>query len=192
MVEKYTTKDLLIIDNFIDDPDVYLDICKHTKFYNKGINTIDGVSLYEDQSNIPNGLWSGLRSGHLEYIAPKEYRQLAQKICHSLSNTPLQLDGYIVDMFFHYGPGIIPNNDSWWHIDKDYKVAGVIYLNKVLPADTGFGTKIILGKENVFVAENRFNRLVLYNSSLMHRPEACFGTTADDARLTLTIFLDGP
>ena len=191
-MQKYVQENLIVIDDFLDDPDVYLNICKNTKFYNKGIDTIERVTLYDDQTDSPTGMWTGLRSAHLESIAPKEYRQLAEKIIHNLHNTSLQRNSYIVDMFFHYGPGIIHNDDSWWHIDRDYKIAGVIYLNKILPEGTGFGTKIILDKENIFVAENKFNRLVMYNSSLLHRPEACFGTTADDARLTLTIFLDGP
>jgi len=38
------------------------------------------------------------------------------------------------------------------------------------------------------MAENRFNRLVLFRENVLHRAEDGFGQTAQNARLTQTFF----
>jgi hypothetical protein len=95
---------------------------------------------------------------------------------YSLENTKLQC----FPDFYSYGI----------HTDPS-EYAGVIYLNDSPKKDCGtsfFDTH----KNMIFSVDNIFNRMVIYNSNLYHRPTDLFGKDIYDSRLTLTFFLSCP
>jgi len=52
------------------------------------------------------------------------------------------------------------------------------------------GTSILYAEENKFVnLENKYNRLVAYESHRIHALSDTFGTTKETGRLTFTFFL---
>lgn len=71
-----------------------------------------------------------------------------------------------------------------WHQDLGSTCAGVIYLNKNPEPNTGTLLNI---DEEIVTIENKFNRLVLYDASILHRVQNTFSLDKDP-RLTLTIF----
>lgn len=82
----------------------------------------------------------------------------------------------------HLEAGYSLEKDAW-HTDTDgCKYAGIVYLNKYPELNTG--TLLHINGERI-TFDNKFNRLVMYDASILHRVE---GIT-DTPRLTLNIFL---
>ena len=81
--------------------------------------------------------------------------------------------------------------NSYKHKDrtmKNYKVryGGIVYLYPNPPKKSG--TTLYLNKTTYL--ENKYNRFVLYKSSIEHEPTDNFGTNINNSRLVLTIFYD--
>jgi hypothetical protein len=92
---------------------------------------------------------------------------------------------YIVESHLHFAPALIPYYDAWWHQDSGCLFAGVIYLTKNPEPESG--TLLRLNDKEI-VAENVFNRLVLYRSTIVHRPQKCFGDSIENCRLVIPMF----
>ena len=78
-----------------------------------------------------------------------------------------------------------PAFDMQWHRDYITDHAGVMYLNLEAPENTGTSfTKS--GK--VYEVDNIYNRLLLYDSNILHTPQHFFGDTIENGRLTFVFF----
>ena len=67
------------------------------------------------------------------------------------------------------------------HRDEEWDIGGVIYLNPNIPPDCG---TIVAGQ----LVPAKYNRLVLYDGSLIHSPAKSFGTNRFNSRMVLTLF----
>lgn len=92
-------------------------------------------------------------------------------------------------MFFAYQTKEIDVSDeASKHVDTS-DFAGVIYLTPNPPKNTG--TILYNDKENIkSIYENKYNRLIAYNSKILHAPQKCFGDNINNARMTITFFLN--
>lgn len=93
---------------------------------------------------------------------------------------------YNLQLAFSYtlkGAKVIKHTDP---LLENYKVryGGVVYLNPNPPKDSG--TTLYMTKKKKL--ENKYNRLVIYNSLIKHEPTQHFGTDINNSRLVLTIF----
>lgn len=175
-------KDYVVVDNALEDPLTLRNFLLKQKYL-----TAEGYNLpgIESSSYYPIEGWRGFRtkelfSEHGDFLKPL-LSPVFSNIFKLKFNCNTRVHG-------HFCPGAMNDyvfEEKKWHTDPSI-FAGVIYLNKEPP--TGSGTHLIVdGRETYH--ENLFNRLVFYKSNLLHSPGNFFGQTAQDARLTLTIFV---
>jgi hypothetical protein len=131
--------------------------------------------------------WRGYRSQQLSEIDYELFRNIFNEIFGKLliEFKPYFNFSYKINSHLHFLPSFIKKDDDWWHDDPTL-LSGVIYLNKNLERNSG--TMLMLDNKEVTI-DNVYNRLLLYNSSIVHRPENSFGDTIDNSRLTLTFFI---
>jgi len=187
--------DLIVVDNIFDDPFKVRNFALQIPYYTKEKVLLDGIT--ENQSpaneNLINASWRGYRSNLIEHIDPEFHKSLFDEMFTKILGTNVN---YSVLSCMHftsdYVNRIVPQQTRW-HRDatqfrtNDIKFAGVVYLNPEAPTDGG--TSVILPNHLVKNVENVFNRAVIYNSNLMHKPNRLFGNNVHDARLTLTFFI---
>ena len=158
-----------IIDNALTDPVSISNIARQEKYYPPDENVY----------------WRGLRTNNLSHdcIFP------AINKVFTFSDLPPYTFNYRMDYTNHIlFKDVRPPEQSWWHRDViDTIFAGVIYLNEHPEPDSG--TEILLPNGENIIVENIFNRLLIYNSSLMHRPRGGFGDDMSNGRLTFTFFI---
>lgn len=163
--------DFLIIDNIFENPNKIVKFSKEIDYY------------HSSSTNKPEGNWVGLRSNRLYEIDQKFFNETFNEIfTKCFSHFQVNEFSYRVNSYFHILPSEFSFNESWIHTDKNYFLAGVIYLNATPPKESG--TILILNDE-ICAVENKFNRLVLYNSNIKHAPQNSF-----DSRLTLNFFIE--
>lgn len=77
----------------------------------------------------------------------------------------------------------ITNKDTLlsFHRDKQWNIGGVVYLNPDIAPDCG---TIVAGQ----LIPAKYNRLILYDGSLIHSPAKSFGTNRFNSRMVLTLF----
>lgn len=179
----------MIIDNAIDNPDELVALAKTIKFHSSKDVQCKNINLYEDHEfneKYVSGKWRGFRSNPLWL----EYPELNNKILMQLFNKMFVHDQvtirWDIASHLHYFPVGLPDGDFWWHADGGCFWAGVLYLNKKPKKDSG--TRIIMPDGTETILDNVYNRFVVYNSKLLHRPQAGFGTNTNNSRLTLTLF----
>jgi hypothetical protein len=160
-----------IFDNFFDDPEFIVNLANNEQYY--------------DNQN-PSTEWLGKRSFELLCMHPETYSPIINKMvdtCFSSDRINCNYN-WSCDLFFHRLFKEQTANQEWIH--KDPAVfAGVVYLNKNAPKDSG--TRIILEDKEILI-DNVFNRLVLYSGSLSHSACYGFGSCNEDSRLTLNVF----
>ena len=99
----------------------------------------------------------------------------------------LKLDRARVEMYFAYQTGDTTTTDEYSRHTDQSDWAGVIYLT---PKPKPHSGTILYNKENMQTnIENRYNRLVAYNSKITHSPGYTFGDDINNARMTLTFFV---
>lgn len=187
-----------IIDNFLDNPDLWVDIANTCNY-----------------KPATSGNWPGVRSEPLEKLVPEAFDKLCSKFFSIFYNLKIEPINWKVTARFQK----ISNNmeAGWVHYDKDI-ISGIIYLNK--DSNIGAGTAIyspnnLLGtihtdkKINFFKGiepniakyrednnnnftetiriSNIYNRLVAFDSNIPHR--ALDYNTKED-RLTLVFFIE--
>lgn len=180
----------VVVDNVLDNPDTYIDLAKSIGYeYNtKYPCNLQGIKIdnYVQESN--QLYWRGFRSLELHTIDQNlfynTFSNVFNKVYANLSNINYN---YHISSYLHYNSQDITSCEDWWHMDIPYIFAGVIYLSKTPVANSG--TIIRLEDDSEVIVDNVFNRLVFYNSNLLHRPQNFFGTTVDNARLTLVFFV---
>lgn len=156
--------DTIIVDNFLEHPDL----------------------VRESVLKIPfkhSGIFPGLRSD----AADKEYQKMVEEKFIKIlgtSNIKFRKDR---DCFrFQL---CLQDNETWIHKD-DTDWAGVLYLTP--NADVNSGTGIFDENQNlVTILGNVYNRLVLYRGDLFHRSLISgFGNDVKTGRLTQVFFFD--
>lgn len=175
-------RDYLIIDNFFDNPDQLFQVEKNLTYNSAETQMLPGVrSLPPSTYN-----WRGFRSNCLSQQSPQIFSDISNtiktKIFSNYRNCSLDLNS---EIFFHYSPGFIKYDESWWHCDECI-FAGLVYLN--YSPEKNSGTILKINGSN-FCIENVFNRCLVYNSSILHRPEKCFGDSKYTSRFTTTFFI---
>lgn len=198
-------RDYEIYDNFFEFPDKVLDLMYQQKYYpsprNKKFklkkNNIPKATQQRVlNTDIPNDestdainplYWYGYRTDNLHYIDEFFNSYFYYNLYKKLFNKyPINEISHVSESYFHMITGDIISDDTWYHEDKQCLYAGVVYLSKNPAKDSGTILKID-GKE--VILENVFNRLVIYNSNLTHRPGNSFGDSFESARTTLVFFI---
>lgn len=179
----------MIIDNALDDPDELVALAKKIKFHSSKDMPCKNINLYEDHEyneKYVSGNWRGFRSNPLwlthEQLNNKILKQLFSKM---FVNDQITIK-WDITTHLHYFPTGLPDGEFWWHPDGGCFWAGVLYLNKKPKKDSGTMIRMPDGTETII--DNVYNRFIVYNSKLVHRPQAGFGTNTNNSRLTLTVF----
>jgi hypothetical protein len=169
-------KDYVIVDNALKNPQKLIELSKTLKYY----------SSDEYDANKPKGNWSGYRSDSLDVVDHEFFCETFNEISQTLFNNILISEfNFMVEAYLHYLPKKFQVNENFMHTDNGSIFAGVIYLNENSPKNSG---TILNINDNNFIVENKYNRLIAYNSKIKHMSQNSFGETKDDARLTLTFF----
>jgi len=176
--------DIIVIDDVFDDPDSLVRMAREFDYF-------DNLSHPDNYSKIES-FYSGLRTRRLNEIDNSLFVKLNKNIfdkihTHSFPYTCNMKCSYRGLLFFHFLTKKDVFTDRWFHKDHNNLCAGVVYLHKNPPKNTG---TIIIKEDKEIVVENKYNRLVLYNADLLHSPQNSFGDSVYDARLTLTIFYE--
>jgi hypothetical protein len=175
---------LMVIDNFLDDPDAIREFALGKEFNVRG--------------NYPGvrARWENAR--YTEELDSKLYEIIGSNVTHSGASKEFQICTEHEDK-------------NWIHHDTK-TLAGVLYLTPNAPLD--YGTSIFRNKKTGIVSGdqattedidikkeedweetirigNVYNRLILYNGMLYHRSNNFgFGKTLDYSRLTQVFFMD--
>ena len=175
MIEKY-----LLIDDVLDEPESIRKFALEQRFYNN-----------IDHPRQPKN-WVGLRSLPLHELDEDIFQTIFHIIFRKcLNNTFGEKSDYVflnynVNSYFHLLPEECKFTPEWIHKDVECLYAGVLYLN---PAGEHFGTKLFLDGKEIEV-NNKFNRLMIYNSNVLHAPINGSGEGLDSSRLALVFFIN--
>lgn len=163
-------------------------MAKNTSYFRSDdSNNLLGVTLCLEKEylSIKNSYWLGFRSQPLHEINYEVFSKVFFEIFLKVFNTPKFF--YKVNSYLHFLNNNIKNEETWWHTDSNCILAGVVYLNENPPPDSGTD---LFFKNNTLKVKNVFNRLLIYNPNILHKPEFSFGDDINSARLTLTFFVE--
>jgi hypothetical protein len=177
-------KPYTIINNILDDPYALVQISKNIGYFSNEIDTPANLSIINGVK--PGGNWRGYRSYPLHDISSILFSNIFNKIIQKVFEKPNFR--YNIQAYLH----ILTNDVKYgtfetWHRDERSLFAGVVYLNP-LP-DKKTGTLLNVDGEIINV-ENVFNRLLIYDSNILHAPDNWLSIEEDSKRLTLTFFID--
>ena len=160
-----------IVDNFLDFPEEYYELCKGLKYYNQeDFKKVTGV-----YNNFP-----GLRTNYLHIDYPFLYYSVLAYIKNKfeLNLNPYQNISAHAQMRFD-------DSEDWIHTDFGHTV--IIYLSPTnLQSGTGF-----YNVDNKQTAMINFvqNRGLFFTHGTIHQAENNHGIDKENGRLTLTYFL---
>jgi len=163
---------LIIIDNFLDDPDYIRNIALTEFQYTKYHEHVPGVRS------------SSRAAGEYEDRVTERFEEIFNaKIKWNFNN----------DTF--YFQSCDETTETWIHVDKVSAWAGVLYLTPNAPVQSGtrlyqklddgdYETDIEIG--------NVYNRLIAYRGDIMYHRSMLpgFGKTLETSRLTQVFFFD--
>lgn len=169
----------IVVDDFFEQPDRIRSWALGMTFY--------AVENYNRRFRVAES-WPGKRTQCLHELSPAFVQEFADQIltlvmhlppCEFLANISFQLT-------------TVDDGDSWIHRDDGrYQVAGLVYLTPDAPTDAG--TLFYEQRNERFQVidriGNRYGRLLLFDSQILHKSGRYFGSTLDDGRLTLPFFL---
>lgn len=168
--------DLVVIDEFFDDPEFIVEQALKQDYY--------------DSASHPNQLikinWCGKRTLPINNYDSELFNKITHKIVDKIVHDKTKNVKIRMDMFFHVMNDKDIFDDSWIHKDGCFR-AGVVYLCKSPVSEKG--TLIVKDSEPILI-ENVYNRFVMYDGNFMHSSKGGFGSTINDGRLTLVIFID--
>jgi len=181
-------KDYVVINNVLSEPEILVNLSKNLSYIKnfEHVN-LSGIQLL-DNNFIETPNWKGFRSPPLHEVDNELQHYVFNEMFFKIFKG--RNVSYEVTSHLHFLSG---NNQSnykkanWWHQDLNCIFAGLIYLSPNPPKNSG--TNFLLNNDSICV-ENTFNRLIFYRSDIFHRPQKGFGTSVDDARLTLTFFIN--
>jgi hypothetical protein len=175
-------KDIFVADNVFSYPDEVVKWANLQKFYE---------NKTEELEPKKRTYWQGNRTLNLSCGENKEKNNI---LMNDVLNACF-LDQYnnfsykfswAGSMFFHRLDKNCIFNNKWVHTDPKCLYAGVVYLNKDPPVNSG--TMVYLENDKIEYVENKYNRLIMYKSKLEHSPVCGFGE-GETSRLTFTMFL---
>lgn len=189
----------LIIDNFFEDPDEIRRIAL-SRYYRYG-NDNRGRSGWRGERSFP------IRS--LDSVCPCCQQEIKsdfyseQKLLLKYSQKIFDLckkhygidnfdEDYTITAYFHVSTEKTLTSMPFFNQNKFHEdscpLAGVVYLTPDAPPSAG--TSILYAEENKIVnIENKYNRLVAYESNRIHALSDAFGTTRETGRLAYTFFI---
>lgn len=173
----------IVIDNFFDDPASIYNLFYSTKFYNKEKEIIPGVEILEKNENFPLGNWRGLRSCNL--INEEVGLILQTKMTGVFNKLGIKNSILNFQCFLHITTQNIKTDYKAWHKDP-FSYAGVIYMSKDPTKNSG---TIFYNNKKELEIENVYNRFIMYDASILHRPSNCFGNCIETSRKTITFFI---
>tara|TARA_R110000868_G_scaffold94390_2_gene260425 strand:+ start:1923 stop:2504 length:582 start_codon:yes stop_codon:yes gene_type:complete len=177
---------IIVRDNILNDPYFLINLSKKIKYYTNEKTPCSSIPLHLNKTPV-KGFYRGYRSDPLHDIDSNYSNVLINEIFTKIFHTDrYSADGAlfltITNSDIFYNDASYPN---WWHRDDNLVMAGVIYLSENAPKNSG--TLIENNDRDIIEVENIFNRLVLYSSDLIHRPNMHFGNNINNSRLVLTI-----
>jgi len=183
--KKFDNLGYIVIDNVLSNPEELLQLSKQFEYYSS--NTRNHVNQYGKSK------WKGHRSDLLsDDQKTKYFNEISMKILNTIFDiSDIKDVSFNIEIraCFHYMTKefALTDNSSWRHIDDDNLFAGVLYLNKKPKKNSG--TVLYNGEEEI-VVENKFNRMVMYRSDILHAPDvgSAYGTKLSNSRLTLAFF----
>ncbi len=180
--------DYMEIRNFFDDPYEILNLAKRQTFVLR-----DAHYHNPNRDTYYNGVRSKALSDIDEQFDDKFFKQLFDKVAENRFKDDIgkiRLD-YVYDAqaYFHIMREEDKFNDEWVHKDDKTILAGLVYLNPNPLPNTGTAVHRYGDDKDAYIVENEFNKLVMYNASWLHSPQAGFGTDINDSRLTLVFFM---
>ena len=179
-------QNIIVVENCFEDPDEIVNFAKSQRLYSR--------------EEYPNGVpyWPGKRSLQISKLNNEMHEKIVNNVIDKcLEKTfeeSLQNDGYQEKNKIHYNYDcksfvhLMTESDiNTIHKDEESLYAGVIYLNKNPKEDCG--TNFYSSNNKIFkTVKNKFNRLLIYNSYILHRPVSGFGNDIKDGRLTLVFY----
>lgn len=129
--------------------------------------------------------WRGFRCREPDFT-------LLQSVKDRLSDINPSVNSLFFEGFFHYcleetKNTCVPSFELGRVHCDDSVYAGVLYLKPYPKCNSG--TSFFDNQMNeIYSVENVFNRLIFYPSNIPHAPTDLFGSSIQDARLTLNIF----
>jgi len=173
---------LLVHDDFFDSPDDIRKIALSLKY-----TTHEAM---EEETHSSG--WKGCRSKKLISYDKVFLYMCEQKIMKAVKEF-YNDKKLFMNSYFHFTYDKTKYSSPDFGFEKyhrDYILyAGLVYLTPNAPRDAG--TSILNGNENKIVnVENVYNRLICYSGNYIHAVSDTFGETNEDARLTLTFFID--
>jgi len=175
---------LIVIDNFLPDPDKIRNFALKQTFAGAGTHP---------------GVRARFKSEPYNSFLEEQFTSIfGKKPIHKMSSKQFQVVTSVE------GP-----DDNWIHHDLE-PWAGVLYLTPNAPIEYGTSlfrhkdTKIMYGRDNTIEDHlnpdeweemarigNIYNRLILYNGEIYHRSTTTgFGTKLEDSRLTQVFFFE--
>ena len=173
------------IKDFLQDPDETVKVAKSCSFYSLENHP---KTLDQDDKKLS---WQGMRSDSLykfdkplsDFLFNRLFCKIAEK---AVGGDKFGMSyEYYGNSSFHYFTEDNVLDSSWVHNDEGSLFAGVLYLNKDAPENTG--TVVI--DDNPVVVKNEYNKLVLYPAHFKHYAQGGFGKDVNDARLSIVFFI---
>lgn len=189
----------LIIDNFFDDPDEIRKIAL-SRHYRYG-NDNRGRSGWRGERSFPIRTLDSIcpccnQEINSDFYSEQKlligYSKKIFDICKEHFNIDNFDEDYTITAYFHVSTEETLRSMPFFAQNKFHEdscpIAGVVYLTPNAPPSAG--TSILHAEKNQFVnVENKYNRLVAYQSNRIHALSDSFGTTRETGRLAYTFFI---
>jgi hypothetical protein len=176
-----TNKTHIIINNFFSDPDEIVKFAKKQTFYDK--------KNHPDKNAILS--YPGHRTNFLHTHPNKEmYNKLSWMLSRA-AQIFLEKEEFNADLRIAFSYTDKNVKMPQWHRDNTeenlyrHSFAGIVYLNKNVDPNTG--TAVVVDNKG-FQCSNEYNKLFMYDSSLLHSAVGSFGKDKKDSRLVLTFY----
>ena len=161
-------RNVIVVDNFLDDPD-----------------RIRNIALSFDYSNVQNNV-PGVRSSSR---AGGEYEDKVTEKFREIFNSDIEWCWEQDSFCFQL---CTEGTESWIHQDPVAEWAAVLYLTPNAPLDSGTGIYERPNSDMNVAVGNMYNRLVAYRGKMMYHRSIVpgFGDSLETGRLTQVFFFD--
>lgn len=189
--------DILIKDNYFENPDYMRELGLSNSTYRIN-NDLHGPGGWKGKRTKPFRLENStciccdqlvVHESSVKKFISKQSKEILD-LCTNYYNLD---DDLLITSYFHITTRETENSlmnfsRDKFHLDNDSIVAGVVYLTPDAPSTAG--TSILDANKNQFVnVENKYNRLIAYEASVIHGISELFGNSDDTGRLTFTFFI---
>lgn len=162
----------LVIDNVLRNPDSIVKWAKECRFFSTDEMSYRTPTL----GQINNQLFLQTVNNIVDRVLNVAYYTTAYEY------------SYNINAHFEYITSKLNSKNSSIHNESSL-FTGIVYLSKNPPENTG--TLLYDSSGNVFHnIENKYNRLLLFNSGYLCSTHNGFGDNIDDSRLTLICFVN--